>query len=297
MAGHRCWHHVPVLKQELLSWLNPVAGGVYVDATLGLGGHAEALLIENHDIKRVYGFEWDEDAAEIAAERLQPFGKQFQLVHSSYSQIKTELKLRGVDRIDGLLADLGVSSLHLDKGERGFSFQKDGPLDMRMNRQRSIRAKDLVEQLAEQELADIFYHFGEERQARRIARHLVEQRKKEPILTTKQLADIVAEAVPGRYYPKKIHVATKVFQALRIAVNDEFGNMKKLLTDVPDILVSEGRACIVSFHSLEDRMIKQLFKNYREYRPLTAKPIQASAQEVAQNPRARSARLRIAERI
>ncbi|WP_319550511.1 16S rRNA (cytosine(1402)-N(4))-methyltransferase RsmH [Desulfogranum marinum] len=288
--------HVPVLTQEVLYWMSPVPGGVYVDATLGLGGHTEALLTFEPGIAKVIGFEWDGDAAELAAERLASFGSQFVLVQASYAHLQEELDRIGVDRINGLVADLGVSSLHLDRSERGFTFKADAPLDMRMNKDITLTAAKLIAELSEAELADIFYHYGEERQARRIARFVVEAREREPIYTTAQLADVISRAVPVKYHPKKIHVATKVFQALRIAVNREFENITKLISTAPQVLAEDARICMISFHSIEDRIVKQAFAKSDAYQVITKKPVQASQEEITSNPRARSAKMRVATR-
>ena len=288
--------HVPVLTREVLRWMSPVPGGVYVDATLGLGGHTEALLTLEPGIERVIGFEWDREAAELAAERLASFGSQFVLVQASYAHLQEELDRIGVEQINGLVADLGVSSLHLDRSERGFTFKADAPLDMRMSQEITLTAAILVAKLSEEELADIFYHYGEERQARRIARFVVEARVKEPIETTAQLAALVSRAVPGKYHPKKIHVATKVFQALRIAVNREFENITKLIGTAPQVLAEGATMCMISFHSIEDRIVKQAFVKNDAYQVITKKPVQASQEEIASNPRARSAKMRVAKR-
>ncbi|WP_035245025.1 16S rRNA (cytosine(1402)-N(4))-methyltransferase RsmH [Desulfogranum mediterraneum] len=288
--------HVPVLSREILHWLAPVPGGVYVDATLGLGGHSGELLRHTPPVGGVYGFEWDKDAAILAGERLGGHGERFHLVSASYANLVEELERRGIHQIDGLIADLGVSSLHLDRGERGFTFRQDAPLDMRMNQEGGLTAAELVARLSEAELADVFYHYGEERQARRIARYLVEARAQAPVVSTGQLAEIVARAIPLKYHPKKIHVATKVFQALRIAVNGEFDNILRLLTTAPQVLAPGARICIISFHSLEDRMVKKTFSEHPAYQVLTRKPVQASVEEVHDNPRSRSAKLRVAQR-
>ncbi|PIE58534.1 MAG: 16S rRNA (cytosine(1402)-N(4))-methyltransferase [Desulfobulbus propionicus] len=287
--------HLPVLAQEVVHWLALKPGEVYVDATLGLGGHSERLLQSKVGVGRIIGFEWDTHAAEIAAERLRPHGDRFTLVPVSYVYLVRELEKLGVRKVAGVLADFGVSSLQLNRPERGFSFQEDAPLDMRMGADISVSAAELVADLQEEQLADVLYHYGEERQARRIARRIVQRREVEPIQTTLQLAEVVAAAVPRKYHPKKIHVATKVFQALRIAVNREFDNITALLRQAPEVLAARGRFCAISFHSLEDRLVKQLFQQ-SEYTVLTRKPIRASTTELADNPRARSARLRVVEK-
>ncbi len=290
------WPHTPVLLAEVLAHLRPRAGGLYVDATLGLGGHGEAILRASGPDGRLLGFEWDREAAELARQRLAPFGDRFLLVEASYADMRKELARLRVDGIDGLLVDLGVSSLQLDRKERGFSFQGDAPLDMRMDRRRGRTAAELVATLSEARLADIFYHYGQERQARRIARFLVRARQERPVTTTARLAEIVAAAVPRRYHPRRIHVATRVFQGLRIAVNRELDNLARLLQDAPDLLVPGARICIITFHSLEDRMVKQALATDPSWRVITRRPLSPSTDEIGRNPRARSARLRVAER-
>jgi len=289
--------HVSVLSEEVLEYLRPESGKVYVDGTLGLGGHTQRILQASEPDGTVVGFEWDDQAAELAQQRLEVFGQRLRLVRLSYAQLLEGLEQVGFDTVDGLLLDLGVSSLQLDMGERGFSFQVDAPLDMRMDRRQSETAAKLVSRLPKDDLADIFYNYGEERQARRIAAHLVEARKKCPVKTTKQLAELVAESIPRKYHPKKKHVATRVFQALRIAVNRELDNLVRILTDAPSILASGGRICVITFHSLEDRIVKQAFANNPAYRVVTRKPVGPTESEVAANPRARSAKLRVAERM
>jgi len=288
--------HVSVLSGEVLEWLRPERGKIFVDATLGLGGHSLRILQASAPDGKVVGFEWDEQAAELARKRLELFGERFYLVRSSYAGLLEGLAQLGIVEIDGLLLDLGVSSLQLDRRERGFSFQVDAPLDMRMDRRQPETAAQLVRRLSRDELADIFYNYGEERQARRIAAHLVAAREKGPVETTRQLAELVGEAIPRKYHPKKKHVATKVFQALRIAVNRELDNLVKVLADAPLVLARGGRICVITFHSLEDRIVKHAFAGNPAYRGVTGKPITPAESEVAENPRARSAKLRVAER-
>lgn len=289
--------HISVLRDEVLEWLQPKSGGLYVDGTLGLGGHTQALLDRTAPTGRVIGFEWDEDAAAKAGERLSGYSERLQIVRASYASLLPELEKLGIGCIDGLLVDLGVSSMQLDQAERGFSFRTDNPLDMRMDRRNPVTAAQLIAQLSEEQLADIFYHYGEERQARRIARFLVEARIEEPVTTTGRLAAIVAAAVPKKYHPPKVHVATKVFQALRIAVNGELDNLTKLLTVAPEVLAKGARIGIITFHSLEDRMVKQAFQQNPAYEVLTKRPLGPSSSEIQQNPRARSAKLRVAARV
>ncbi len=295
MGGNAEDLHLPVMCNEVLACLHPESGERYVDATLGLGGHTEAVLKVSAPTGRVIGFEWDNEAAAPAADRLQPFGNRVTIIHASYAEMAVELTGLGVESVDGILADLGVSSLQLDRPERGFSFRKDAPVDMRMNTESSIDAAAILAGATEKELADIFYHYGEERQARRIAAHLCKARASFRIQTTRQLADLVAEAVPRRFHPEKIHVATKVFQALRIAVNRELDNLVRLLADGPDFLRTGAAFCIITFHSLEDRIVKQAFR--RDGRLQAGKPVRPTKDEVAGNPRARSATLRCAVRL
>lgn len=288
--------HVPVLLKEVIAGLQPVSGGLYVDGTLGLGGHTRAILEHSAPEGRVVGFEWDTDAVDAGPD-MGRFGDRFTLIHASYADLVSELAQHGLSTINGLIADLGVSSLQLDRAERGFSFRTDSDLDMRMDRRRSMSARQLIAQASEEQLADIFYHYGEERQARRIARFVVQARQEAPITTTGRLAAIVAEAVPRKYHPPKIHVATRVFQALRIAVNGELDNLSRLLNTAPQVLAGGARVAIITFHSLEDRIVKQIFQQNPAYRVISKRPIEPTAEEMQRNPRARSAKLRVAERI
>ncbi|UCD66173.1 MAG: 16S rRNA (cytosine(1402)-N(4))-methyltransferase RsmH [Deltaproteobacteria bacterium] len=286
--------HIPVLLDEAIRLLAPVDGGIFVDGTLGLGGHTEKILKSCSPSGRVIGFEWDASALELAQKRLAPFGKRFYALHRNYSEIMAGLAEIGIHKVDGLLLDLGVSSLQFDSGERGFSFQTDGPLDMRMDRREHLSAEKIINDFSKEELADIFYYYGEERQARRIAAHIIEERAKDRITSTSQLARIVAGAVPKKFQPRKIHVATKVFQALRIAVNKELDNLTDILDTTTKILKPAGRVCIITFHSLEDRLVKWKFKDNPELHVLTKKPVIPGEDEIKINPRARSAKLRAA---
>jgi len=288
--------HTSVLLSECLQYLAPVAGGVYVDGTLGLGGHSEAILKASAPDGRVIAFEWDENALRPALKRLERFGERLTVVRRNFAELAVGLSELGVERIDGLLIDIGVSSLQLDMGERGFSFQRDENLDMRMDGRGGITARTLLADCSEQELADIFYYYGEERQARPIAAAIVEHRRREEIRTTKQLVSIIAHAVPKRFHPKKIHVATKVFQALRIAVNTELENLARILDDGVGFLKPGASFCVISFHSLEDRIVKRKFRDNELLEVVTGKPVVSSAEETAANPRSRSARLRVARK-
>ena len=289
--------HVPVLCDEVIDLLQPRDGGLYVDGTLGLGGHTQAILERSAPTGRVIGFEWDAEALARAQERLAPYQDRLRTVQASYADLLAELAALNVERIDGLLVDLGVSSLQLDRAERGFSFRTDAPLDMRMDRRNPVTAASLVARLSAEQLADMFYHYGEERQARRIARFLVEAREAEPVTTTGRLAEIVAAAVPRKFHPPRIHVATRVFQALRIAVNTELDNLVRLLETAPAVLAPGARIAVIAFHSLEDRIVKQAFAGNPAYRVLTRRPIEPQPAETQKNPRARSAKLRVAERV
>lgn len=289
--------HISVLLEECMDYLQPRHGCTYIDGTLGLGGHTEAILQRSGPDGKVIAFDWDEHALKKAQERLRAFSDRLIVQRRNFAEIGDGLKALGVSGVDGLLVDIGLSSLQLDMGERGFSFQRDEILDMRMDNRGLTTAETILTQASEQELADIFFYYGEERQARPIASAIVENRAKEKIQTTKQLVRIIARAVPKRFHPKKIHVATKVFQALRIAVNTELANLGTVIDDGVSYLKPGSRFCVISFHSLEDRIVKRKFRDSDKLKVLTAKPVLASAEEVAVNPRARSARLRVAERI
>jgi 16S rRNA (cytosine1402-N4)-methyltransferase len=286
--------HTPVLLNEVIQFLAPVDGEIYVDGTLGLGGHAEKILQNCGPSGRVIGFEWDAAALKMALKRLTSFGQRFCALHRNYAEIREGLNEIDIFRVDGLLLDLGVSSLQFDSDERGFSFQKNGPLDMRMDNRTHLTAENIINDFSQEDLADIFFYYGEERQARRIAAHIVEQRAKMKITTTSHLARIAAAAVPKKYQPRKIHAATKIFQALRIAVNRELDNLITILDSTSKILKPGGRICIISFHSLEDRLVKRKFKDNPELHILTKKPVSPNKEEIKANPRARSAKLRAA---
>jgi 16S rRNA (cytosine1402-N4)-methyltransferase len=287
--------HVPVLLDEVIAYLKPHEGGVYVDGNLGLGGHAGAILETGGPGCRLIGFDWDEEAQKRAQQNLARFGDQVIFVSKNFAGLKSELTTRNIESVDGVLLDLGLSSLHLDASGRGFSFKGQEPLDMRMDTRQPVTAADILAEASEQELADIFYLYGEERQARPIARAIVNKRIKEPLMSTKELADLVDKTIPRRFHPKKIHVATKVFQGLRIAVNGELDNLVKVLADGAEMLRPGGRFCVISFHSLEDRLVKRAFKDNPRLRTLTSKPVVAGRDEIERNFRSRSAKLRVAE--
>ncbi|MFV0435931.1 MAG: 16S rRNA (cytosine(1402)-N(4))-methyltransferase RsmH [Desulfopila sp.] len=289
--------HRSVLAAEVIHYLQPQSGKIYMDGTLGLGGHSLAILGHSSPDGRVVGFEWDEDAIRLCRIRLAAFGSRLVVIRRNFAEMSEGLKEAGVEMLDGIVIDIGLSSLQLDAGERGFSFQRDEPLDMRMDSRRQVTAATLLANCSEEELADIFFYYGEERQARRIAAAVVAGRPQVKIQTSGQLAALVAKAVPRRFHPKRIHVATKVFQALRIAVNTELENLAAILAAAPSWLRPKARLCVISFHSLEDRMVKRKLKDDPQLKVLTPHPVVAGTEEVAVNPRSRSARLRVAERI
>jgi len=287
--------HVPVLLQESMEQLQPVSGGIYVDGNLGFGGHAGEILARSGPDGMVLGFDWDQVALDAATKRLAGYGERLRCYRRNFVEIRKTLAELKIMAVDGILLDLGLSSLQLDSEERGFSFRGSAPLDMRMDDRGPETAADLLNRASEQELADIFYYFGEERQARPIAAAIVEKRFRQKFETTDQLVSVIEKAVPRRFHPKKIHVATKVFQALRIAVNRELDNLAEVLEYVGGLLKPGGRLCVISFHSLEDRMVKRAFQTDHRLRVLTRKPVRPTEEECKENPRARSARLRAAE--
>jgi 16S rRNA (cytosine1402-N4)-methyltransferase len=288
--------HVPVLPAEVLDLLAPAPGQTFVDATVGAGGHARLLAERLGPAGRLIGLDRDATMLELARPRLE--GSPVTLVHAGFDRLREVLDGLGVDTVDGVLADLGVCSDQLDAPGRGFSFQQEGPLDMRLDPTEGEPASALLRRLSERDLADLFWRYGEERFSRRVARRVVEERRRAPLETTAQLADLVRRCVPrprGRRHA--LDPATRVFQALRIAVNDELGALDRFLAALPECVRPGGRAAVISFHSLEDRRVKQAFRDRSRWRPLTPKPLQASEEEVRRNPRARSAKLRAAERI
>jgi 16S rRNA (cytosine1402-N4)-methyltransferase len=292
-------HHEPVLTREVLAYLAPQRGGLFVDCTVGLGGHARALL--DAGATRVIGLDRDPAALTVAADALAAWPGRIELVHSDFRRLDAVLDARGITTIDGALADMGVSSLQLDAEGRGFSFRRDEPLDMRMDPTDGPTAAELVRRATESELADVIHEFGEERYARRIARVIVETRRARPIRTTGQLVALVHRAVPRRGYTR-IDPATRTFQALRIWVNRELEGLDTFLGRIVRRLSAGARLVVISFHSLEDRIVKHTLRAIERggeiaMRVLTGKPVGPQADEMQQNPRARSAKLRAAERL
>ena len=290
--------HEPVMVSEVVSLLAPERGGLFVDCTTGLGGHSAALL--ESGAERLIGLDRDERALRLAAERLSPFGNRVELVHSDYREIGSVLQARGVAGVAGILADLGVSSMQLDEEGRGFSFRRDEPLDMRMDRSQGPTAADLIAAADETDLANVIFQYGEERHSRRVARAIVHARQREPIQTTGALAEIVRRAVPARGY-QRIDPATRTFQAIRIWVNRELDGLDVFLSDAARWLLAGARFAVITFHSLEDRVVKHTFRALAAagdaWRVLTRKPLIPGEPELALNPRARSAKLRAIERL
>lgn len=301
--------HRPVLYQETIEYLTPKNFGYYLDCTAGAGGHAEGILQASSPGGKLVALDLDPTAVQLTRERLQPFGDRAIVIHGSYSDAARILQRTGWDSVDGILMDLGVSSMQLDQQERGFSFRYDAPLDMRFDPTTGQSAAELVNTISEKDLADIIWRYGEERFSRRIARKIVENR---PIETTFQLAGVVRSAVGrGR---SKIDPATRTFQAIRIAVNDELRVVEEAIPNLIALLTPGGRLAVISFHSLEDRLVKQAFKresidcicppeqvictcgHRASVKILTSRPITASEEEIKENPRARSAKLRVVEK-
>ena len=309
------FRHISVLYDEVLHYLQPRSGGVYVDGTLGGAGHARGILEKSSPDGILLGFDRDREALAAATERLAVFGERARLFHENYADLSAVLAREGIVSIDGLLLDVGVSSHQLDKAERGFSFQQDAPLDMRMDGSTGRSAADLVNSLSEKELEQVLWDLGEERWARRIAVMIVAARNEAPITTTARLVDLVKGAIPRARWEARLHPATRTFQALRIAVNDELHSLERGLVAGIEALKKGGRIVVISFHSLEDRIVKNVFNEFARgcicpksvprcvcgrvpvLRKLTGKPVVAGQEEIAANPRSRSAKLRAAEKL
>ncbi len=291
--------HVPVLLNEVLSQLDLHSGDDVVDATLGGGGHASALLEAIGPSGRLLGIEWDARTLEETRKKLGRFGSRAMLVHGNYRNLDRFARACGIPSFSAILLDLGYSSFQIDDPERGFSFRNDGPLDMRYDASGDVAAADIVNGWPKGDLVRILRDYGEERAAGRIAEAMLRARDRHALASTAQLAAVVAEAVPerSRRGKPKIHPATQTFQALRIAVNDELGNVEAVLPEAVRLLKPDGRLAVISFHSLEDRIVKRFFEDSPELTTLTRKPLTPSRVEVEANPRARSAKLRVAQKI
>ncbi|MBR0522549.1 MAG: 16S rRNA (cytosine(1402)-N(4))-methyltransferase RsmH [Firmicutes bacterium] len=307
--------HVPVLYDEVLKGLDMKPGGVFVDGTLGGGGHSLGVAQQIGDGGTLIGIDRDKDAIAAATERLAGCGCRKFFVQSNYSDVRAVLTQLGIDKVDGALLDLGVSSFQLDNEERGFSYMHDAPLDMRMNRDDGFTAEDLVNTYSREDLTRIIRDYGEERWAARIAEFIVKARQEAPLKTTFQLVEAIKKAIPASARREGPHPAKRTFQAIRIEVNDELGQLKDAVADFTDILAPGGRLAIISFHSLEDRIVKEYFQKRldpcicppdfpvcvcgrkADIKKVTRKPVTASGRELEENPRARSAKLRVIEKL
>ncbi len=308
------FRHHPVMLEETISQLRVRPDGIYVDGTVGGGGHAFEVCRRLSDKGHFYGMDQDEEAVAAAGARLERFGGRVTLVHSNYARMREELKERGVERVDGILLDLGVSSYQLDEAERGFTYRENAPLDMRMDRRQQRTARDIVNGYGEEELYRVIRDYGEDRFARSIVRQIVREREKKPIETTGELAKAVRAAVPAKYLRQKGHPAKQTFQAIRIELNQELFVLQESLDGMIDLLEPGGRICVITFHSLEDRIVKTIFR--RNEAPctcppsfpvcvcgkipkghvVTRKPIFPSEEELERNSRSKSAKLRVFER-
>lgn len=307
--------HHPVLSEEVIAYLRCEAGKNYIDCTLGGGGHAALILENNGPNGRLLGIDWDDGAIRIARDRLNRYKRRALLVRDDFCNLVSIVKKHGFEPVDGILVDLGVSSFQLEDRQRGFSFRVEGPLDMRMDSRGRQTACGLINGLPGKELERLLREYGEERWARRISQFIERRRQRRPLSTTTELRDIVHSAIPASFHSKRIDPATKTFMALRIAVNRELDNLRSLLEEAVSVLAKGGMICIISFHSLEDRVVKQFFRmaekgcicpphlpqcgchGEKTLRIVTSKPVSPSPREIRENPRARSAKLRVAERI
>jgi 16S rRNA (cytosine1402-N4)-methyltransferase len=289
--------HIPVMVEEVMTFLRCEPGHTYVDATLGGGGHTSEILKRTSPDGIVIGIEWDEDALAEAKNVLMPFGDRVKIFRENFVHLPDLVR---AESVDGILLDLGLSSFQVEKEGRGFSFKGEGPLDMRMDQRTDQTAADLINHLSLKELEYTLFHYGEESWAKKIVKAIVYERERGPIETTQTLRKIIHHAIPRRFHSRRIDPATKTFQALRIRVNDELENLRKILETGWTLLTKGGRMCIISFHSLEDRMVKETFRRLEKegkMRILTKKPVTPSEEEQRRNPRSRSAKLRCAERV
>ena len=294
--------HSPVMPSEVLYWLLGDGRKTFLDCTVGYSGHAEKLLEGSGPDARLIGLDRDRWAIEASRQRLSRFGARAILIHGHFMELKQHLSEHGLSQVDGIVFDLGVSSPQLDEPARGFSFQHDGPLDMRMDQSIGGTAADLINRWPEVQLADAIFQFGEERFSRRIARAIVRARERHPLGMTKELVSVIEGAVPANYRHGRLHCATRTFQALRIVVNQELDCLEPALRDAADVLSPGGRLCVISFHSLEDRIVKHTFralsgKEDPALMVLTKKPQVSTSEESDRNPRSRSAKLRAAQRV
>lgn len=308
------FHHITVLKEEAVAGLNIRPDGIYVDCTLGGAGHSSMIASQLGEKGRLIAIDQDDTALANAKEKLAPFGDKVTLVKNNFRQIRQVIHDLGLPGVDGVLFDLGVSSPQLDVGERGFSYNADAPLDMRMDQQAMLTAHDIINEWDEAEIAKLIWEYGEEKFSRKIARQIILEREKAPIETTGQLVEIIKEAIPAPARRTGPHPAKRTFQAIRIAVNDELNAFEEAVTDSIAVLNPLGRVSVITFHSLEDRICKQVFQSFAQgcicppgfpicacgkkptIKLVTRKPIVPSEQELEANPRARSAKLRIAEK-
>ena len=308
------FEHKSVLLEETVNGLNIKPDGIYVDGTLGGGGHAYEVCKQLNNKGRFIGIDQDEAAIEAAGSRLIDFGERVTIVRSNYCDMKSKLQELGIDKVDGIVLDLGVSSYQLDTAERGFSYRVDAPLDMRMDRRQKMTAKDIVNEYSEMDLFRIIRDYGEDKFAKNIAKHIVLEREKGPIETTGQLIEIIKRAIPMKFQKTAGHPAKRTFQAIRIELNRELEVLRESLDDMIELLNKDGRICIITFHSLEDRIVKGIFRknenpctcpphfpvcvcgNESKGRVITRKPILPSAEELEENSRSKSAKLRIFER-
>ena len=306
--------HYSVLLEETVDGLNIKPDGIYVDGTLGGGGHAYEVCSRLNDKGRFIGIDQDEAAIEAASARLRDFGERVTIVRSNYCDMRSRLQELGIEKVDGIVLDLGVSSYQLDTAERGFSYRVDAPLDMRMDRRQEMTAKDIVNDYSEMDLFRIIRDYGEDKFAKNIAKHIVMEREKGPIETTGQLIEIIKRAIPMKFQKTAGHPAKRTFQAIRIELNKELEVLRENLDDMIDLLNKDGRICIITFHSLEDRIVKTIFKkaenpcicpshfpvcvcgNVPKGKVITRKPILPSEGELEENSRSKSAKLRIFER-
>ncbi len=305
--------HSPVMLEESVSYLNPCGGGIYFDATVGMGGHSSAIL--EFEGARLVAIDSDSDSAKLASLRLERFGGRASVMNANFAEIDKAAGAANVGKVDGIIADLGISSRQISQSGRGFSFKADEPLDMRMDTALDLTASDIVNTMSAGEIREIIKKYGEEKFAGKIASAIVKSREKSPVLTSRELALIVSNSIPVKFHPPSTHPATRTFQALRIKVNNEISNLETFLEKAVPLLSKGARIVVISFHSLEDRVVKHAFRfmslecicppglaqcgcgKKRSVRVLTRKPVSPSCEEIDTNPRARSAKMRVAEKV